>query len=42
MADLRIGLVGAGSISRAHMRGFVENPHVADVHVADSSQEARD
>lgn len=42
MADLRIGLVGAGSISRAHMRAFVENPHVTDVHVADPSEEARD
>jgi len=42
MAELRIGLVGTGGISRAHMRGFVENPHVTDVHVADPSQEARE
>jgi predicted dehydrogenase len=40
--SLTIGLIGAGSISRAHMRGFVENPHVTDVRLADPSAEARD
>ena len=39
---LTVGLVGAGSISRAHMRGYVENPHVTDVHVADPNREARE
>ena len=40
--ELRVGFVGAGSISRPHLRAYVENPHVVDVHIADTSQEARD
>jgi predicted dehydrogenase len=39
--SLTVGLIGAGSISRAHLRGYVNNPHVTDVRIADPSEEAR-
>jgi UDP-N-acetylglucosamine 3-dehydrogenase len=40
--SLTVGLIGAGSISRAHLRGYVNNPHVTDVRIADPSEEARE
>ncbi|MBM3501332.1 MAG: Gfo/Idh/MocA family oxidoreductase, partial [Armatimonadetes bacterium] len=40
--ELRVGLVGAGSISRLHLRAYVENPHVVDVRVADPDPGARE
>lgn len=38
---LKVGLIGAGSIARPHMVGYVKNPNVTEVHIADSSEEAR-
>jgi predicted dehydrogenase len=40
--SLTVGLVGAGGISRPHLRAYVENPHVMEVRIADPSQEARE
>jgi len=40
--SLTVGLVGAGSIARPHMRAYVENPHVTQVQLADPSREARE
>ncbi|MGQ9733345.1 MAG: Gfo/Idh/MocA family protein [Candidatus Zipacnadales bacterium] len=39
--ELTVGLVGAGAISRPHMRAFVESPYVVDVHVADTRENVR-
>ena len=38
---LRIGLIGAGAIASPHIQAYINNPHVADVYVADISEEAR-
>ena len=40
--SLKVGLVGAGSIARPHLAAFVRNPHVDEVHVADTSEAARE
>lgn len=39
--ELRVGQIGAGAISRPHMKAFVDSPHVRDVYLADPSEEAR-
>ncbi|HJN15976.1 MAG TPA: Gfo/Idh/MocA family oxidoreductase [Armatimonadota bacterium] len=39
---LKVGIVGAGAIARPHMRAYVSNENVTEVHVADPSAEARD
>ena len=36
---LRVGLIGGGGIAPHHIRAYIENPHVADVYVADTSHE---
>lgn len=38
----RIGLVGAGAISRRHLQAFVESDYVATVEIADPSEQARE
>ncbi len=38
---LKVGLIGAGAISRPHVVGYVKNPHVNELHIADPSDEAR-
>jgi len=38
----KVGLVGAGGISRWHVQAFVHNERVEEVHVADPSREARE
>jgi len=38
---LKVGLIGAGSIAHPHVVGYVKNPHVTEVHIADPSEEAR-
>jgi predicted dehydrogenase len=39
---LKIGLVGAGAIARPHMRAYVYNDNVTEVHIADPQRQARD
>lgn len=38
---LKVGLIGAGAIAHPHVVGYVKNPHVNEVHIADPSDEAR-
>lgn len=41
--SIKVGLIGAGAITRPHVDAFVRNPHVVkDVTVADPSQQARE
>lgn len=37
---LRVGLIGAGAVAPVHIQAFIDNPHVADVYVADISEQA--
>ena len=39
---LKVGLIGAGAISRPHLQAFVRHPQVTEVYVADPSPEARE
>lgn len=40
--QLRVGLIGGGAIAAPHLQAYIDNPHVADVYVADISEEACD